>query len=78
MEDKVTEASEADLDRMERAILEAMSDPSRPPEKRSCMHCRAEVVLVPAYGADAPKLWLHAETQDSRCSLFAEPSPIGH
>lgn len=74
----MADASEEYLDWMERAILEAMSDPSRPPEKRSCMHCRAEVVLVPAYDADAPKLWLHAETQDSRCSLFAEPSPIAH
>lgn len=72
----MTNTSEEDLNRMERAIIEAMSDPSRPLEKRNCMHCRAEVVLVPSYDADAPNHWVHAGTQDSNCRLFAEPSVL--
>lgn len=38
------------------------------------MHCQKVVVRLPDFDADAPARWMHEESGDYRCALFAEPS----
>ncbi|SKK33135.1 Uncharacterised protein [Mycobacteroides abscessus subsp. abscessus] len=72
----MTGPSEEEVDRLERKLIEAMkgSAVSSRRMRGECMHCRKVVVRLPDFDADAPPRWMHEESGDYRCSLFAEPS----
>lgn len=68
--------SEEEVDRLERKLIEATqgSPDSSRRTRGECMHCQKVVVRLPDFDADAPPRWMHEESGDYRCSLFAEPS----
>lgn len=68
--------SEEEVDRLERKLIEATkgSSGSSRRTRGECMHCQKVVVRLPNFDADAPPRWMHEESGDYRCALFAEPS----
>ncbi|MBE5502524.1 Uncharacterised protein [Mycobacteroides abscessus subsp. massiliense] len=68
--------SEEEVDRLERKMIEAMQGSAGSSRKirGECMHCQKVVVRLPDFDADAPPRWMHEESGDYRCALFAEPS----
>lgn len=72
----MTGPSEEEVDRLERKLIEATkrSSGSSRRTRGECMHCRKVVVRLPDFDADAPPRWMHEESGDYRCALFAEPS----